>query len=417
MFLSTSTYQYQHLRAPTEVRLLKISKPNRQNILSNFELAQFPGNGYFPSVNKDVIGYSIEHVDIESAPSYEAVSYVWGSSNKSHHITLLDGRILPVTASVAFALPHLAKVCQTGYLWIDQITIDQSNVSERNDQVKVMGQIYRRTTRCLVWMDDGQTLDIESDLELAWDTDAGPEVRRFLQFFRDEEAEQSPRIAQSASPTDASFALRKMSSREQSRVREHLLWFLEHPWFRRTWVFQEFLLPKDSLFLIRDFQLTREEIKNVFATGFPRSAAWFETFKRKLHLDQGRAILFQRAPGLEFLLAVFQSLHVGTPPPWDPHRLSFVHYEALGFTDILNFMASSQAKYDHDHVYAFLGLAPFSLRHMTVDYTIPAEEAFAAVTKALIKESRTLDFLDPLPLADISKSNLRLPSWVVNWTV
>lgn len=128
-------------------------------------------------------------------------------------------------------------------------------------------------------------------------------------------------------------------------------------------------------------------------------------------------MLFQRAPGLEFLLAVFQSLHVGMSAFWDLQRPSFAYYEVLGFTDILSFMASSQAQHDHDHVYAFLGLAPFLLRHMTVDYTLPTEEAFAATAKALIKESRTLDFIDIPPIADISKSKLRLPSWVVNWTV
>jgi hypothetical protein len=413
------TYQYQRLRAPTEVRLLKISRLSIAHNLSSPESAQLQGHHDFPAASENTIGYSIIHVDIESAPNYEAVSYVWGSPHKSDHIQLLDGRILPVTATVVFALPHLAKVCQTGYLWIDQITIDQSNISERNDQVKVMGQIYRRTSRCLVWMDDGETLDIPSDLELAWDTETGEEVRRFLRSFGEEEIEQSSQVEQSMSPTEASsssLTLRKTSSREYSRVREHLLWFLEHPWFRRTWVFQEFLLPKEALFLIRYFELPREEVKNVFGQGY-LSVAWFEKFKHRLHLDQGRAMLFQRAPGLQFLLSVFQSLHVGMSSFLDIQRNSFAYYEVLGFTDILNFMAPSQAQHDHDHAYAFLGLAPFLMRHMTVDYTLPTEEAFAATVKALIKESRSLDLLDSLPLAHISKSRLRLPSWVINWTV
>lgn len=166
--------------------------------------------------------FSIVHFNIEDAPPYEAVSYVWGNPDRSHHITLTDGRNLMVTATIAYALPHLLRVCETSYLWIDQITIDQSNLAEREEQVKVMGQIYSRSFRCLVWLDDGNTLPIESDLEPAWATEIGEEVRRFLRCFTVGEDEQ---------PSYRAPALRRMSS--QANVREHLLWFLEHPWFRR----------------------------------------------------------------------------------------------------------------------------------------------------------------------------------------
>jgi hypothetical protein len=46
------------------------------------------------------------------------------------------------------------------------------------------------------------------------------------------------------------------------------------------------------------------------------------------------------------------------------------------------------------------------------------EQTFASMMKALVKESKCLDFWGNLPFeADISKSRLRLPSWVPNWTV
>jgi hypothetical protein len=55
---------------------------------------------------------------------------------------------------------------------------------------------------------------------------------------------------------------------------------------------------------------------------------------------------------------------------------------------------------------------------MRVDYSLSTEETFAAMMKALVKESKSLDFFGNLPFeADISKSRLRLPSWVPNWTV
>ncbi len=71
-------------------------------------------------------------------------------------------------------------------------------------------------------------------------------------------------------------------------------------------------------------------------------------------------------------------------------------------------MAPSQAQDDHGYVYSFLGLAPFFLRCMTVTYVLSTEEAFPMMAKALIKETRTLDFLDALPVAHVRKPMLNL---------
>jgi hypothetical protein len=38
------------------------------------------------------------------------------------------------------------------WLWIDQISIDQSNISERNRQVSQMSFIYQGTARVLAWL-------------------------------------------------------------------------------------------------------------------------------------------------------------------------------------------------------------------------------------------------------------------------
>ncbi|KAF2428937.1 hypothetical protein EJ08DRAFT_662110 [Tothia fuscella] len=81
-------------------------------------------------------------------------------------------------------------------------------------------------------------------------------------------------------------------------------------------------------------------------------------------------------------------------------------------------MAASQAQDDHDHVYAFIGLAPFLLKHMRVDYSQSVEKTFAAMMKALVREAKNVDTFGYLPAnADLSKSRLILPSWVPNWTV
>ena len=144
-------YQYRPLQTGSEIRLLKVDRINSHHDPMDPDTTQFLGGTVVP---RDFPSYSIVHFNLENAPLYEAVSYVWGSPRRSHKIMLMDGRTLYVTTSVAYAMPYLANACQTSYLWIDQITIDQSNLDERSEQVKIMGQIYRQSHRCLIWMDD-----------------------------------------------------------------------------------------------------------------------------------------------------------------------------------------------------------------------------------------------------------------------
>jgi Heterokaryon incompatibility protein (HET) len=44
--------------------------------------------------------------------------------------------------NLARALMCLRDINSTRYYWIDAICIDQSNVSERNAQIQIMGDIY-----------------------------------------------------------------------------------------------------------------------------------------------------------------------------------------------------------------------------------------------------------------------------------
>lgn len=385
-------YHYQPLRGPNDIRLLRLFRGTPQS-------------------------YSVVHFDLEEAPPYEAVSYVWGEQVRTQYVSLEDGQNLQVTASIAYALPHLARACQTNYLWIDQITIDQSDIEERNQQVKIMGRIYLQCSRCLVWLDDGETLDIESDLDLEWEEKAGKDLQKALQKFTIETIAVSDQPDLSRQPLARRHSTQKALSAEHYRVREHLLWFLEHPWFKRVWVYQEFLLAKHVVFLIGNFPLPMEHVRKVFKSGFPRSAAWFESFKNTFHLDPGRAVLFQRAPGFEFLLGAFQNRDNGPTVMSDLFYTRFADYEVMRFVDVLNTMAGSLAQSDHDHVYAFLGLAPFLSQHIHTNYTTPVEIAFTAMAAALVKETRSLDVIDALSLGDLSKSKLRLPSWVPDYTI
>ena len=88
-------------------------------------------------------------------PVYEALSYAWGSNERSVKIRIetIDGdRTLAVTSNLAEALQHLRFETRPRILWIDAICVDQQNVPERGHQVSQMVDIYRSASPVLIWL-------------------------------------------------------------------------------------------------------------------------------------------------------------------------------------------------------------------------------------------------------------------------
>jgi hypothetical protein len=97
----------------------------------------------------------IELVDIvldDQTPSYQALSYAW-EDQKPTRLILCDRKGLMVTENCHEALQELQRSCTTRrYLWIDAICINQDNKTEKSLQVSMMGQIYSKARRVLVWL-------------------------------------------------------------------------------------------------------------------------------------------------------------------------------------------------------------------------------------------------------------------------
>jgi hypothetical protein len=102
----------------------------------------------------------LTHVSLSSNPTYEALSYTWGSPTNPREITI-DGVEFPVTENLFQALTHLRSHRSSRTIWIDAICINQGDISERNEQVKLMGTIYARAQKVVVWL--GEEADFSSE--------------------------------------------------------------------------------------------------------------------------------------------------------------------------------------------------------------------------------------------------------------
>ncbi len=154
---------------------------------------------------------TIENVDLDSvAAPYEALSYCWGTTEQAKRTIWINGHPFEILQNLYAALVQLRKPTSTRKLWIDAICIDQvgdEGKAERNIQIPLMGRIYHQAAGVVVWLGSGAP---EHDSDNIMDIIAQQNV----------EAMQSNKFA-------VDFG--------------HLL---KRPWFRRTWIVQEFVLGK-----------------------------------------------------------------------------------------------------------------------------------------------------------------------------
>lgn len=132
-----------------------------------------------PSLDPSEVSFTLTAHDLSSSslPPFTALSYTWGSPylnpgpdpnsppsppattasdpwDQATHPVRCNGATLLVRPNLLNALMML---CFSGApreerVWIDAICIDQESVQEREDQVKMMGEIYGRAEGVLAWL-------------------------------------------------------------------------------------------------------------------------------------------------------------------------------------------------------------------------------------------------------------------------
>lgn len=153
----------------------------------------------------DVINIELAPVSLSSdpAPHYDALSYVWGLE-QCPTPALVNGRSVPITSNLDIALRYFRDEHNSKTLWVDAVCINQKDNVEKGPQVQMMGQIYSKATRVLVWL--GPAADGSDDL-----------LDRMKRGITEEEI------------SDATFQSSSLA-------------LMGRPWFTRIWVQQEIAL-------------------------------------------------------------------------------------------------------------------------------------------------------------------------------
>ena len=176
----------------------------------------------------------LQHSTLESAPSYEALSYTWGDAGNRREI-LIDGVRCTVTENLEVALRYIRRKDAARILWVDAICINQTDLGECSQQVARMLDIYKTAARVLAWT--GPPSD-DSDEALALLTEFGQVM---LEIFKGDYS--APSDYTNAKPSSILERGFDMFSQNWSS-----LWnFWNRPYWNRVWIIQELACRFDYL--------------------------------------------------------------------------------------------------------------------------------------------------------------------------
>lgn len=89
----------------------------------------------------------------DNTTKYEALSYAWGSPDPTPNKQIqIHNSTLTIRDNLDKALRSLRSEHSQTRIWVDYICINQSDGYERNHQVRMMGDIYRRAQKVVVWL-------------------------------------------------------------------------------------------------------------------------------------------------------------------------------------------------------------------------------------------------------------------------
>ncbi|RWA10602.1 hypothetical protein EKO27_g4502 [Xylaria grammica] len=253
------------------------------------------------------ISLEISHFERDRAPPYAAVSYTWGEGDEIETLQL-NRRQIRVRRNLWSCLHYLGLYARDGmvkYLWVDAICIDQSNVAERNAQVRVMDEIYKNARYVSIW------LGLDPRFEHYRDRIEGPITTFYASDFN---------------------------------WHEHAKKLADHEYWSRYWVIQECLLARDvqvhcgeNVAAWEDFRVAISVEAKVNLLTYPGDSRTAETLDSRKH---GALALLLARPAVEDF-------------PWQrPLDELIIHHR------------HSRCKDPRDRVFSLLGLLPLEERKL-----------------------------------------------------
>lgn len=316
----------------------------------------------------DPISCKVDIVPFDSHPFYEALSYVWGDPGIQQTIQV-NNHPYKVTENLWMVLRRLRDSSATRVLWIDAICINQEDNAEKSHQVAMMGEIYRRCDKAVIWLgEDATNIGTGSKSAVASQACEMLEILgadRHLNELPCFSASQGQRTEISDTYLVHFDALRE---------------FVHLQWWQRIWVIQEMVLPKQLQFLYSSEEFTYERLKSVVEGLQKHGTTCCKQYRYSL-----------RAHAFDPILTLQEQVEpmVYTRETWNDETL-------LTLSSLRRQFSASRATQRRDLFYALLGLVTSwsSTTPLYPDYSVSDKEAITqAVFKCVVSEEGKLETL------------------------
>ena len=315
-------------------------------------------------------------------PAYCAVSYTWGQEPFNRTIQV-NGQDLPCTSSCYDALAMLRTQGQH-LVWIDQISIDQSNLAERSAQITLMGSIYWAARSVFVWLGRSKTCDnqtLSAGIRL---------IQNISRYYL-----PGTETAQSFEDFDNEMAW------------TGLLEIVSRPYFRRKWCLQETTMNKDVLVYGDDMKISHihdiQRCTQCLRPVFTRDSELVEL------IPHNCLALIDEATRKD--PAAFGPRHIGHVYKYSKTKFPKAAPQLLLYLLVFDLFETTQP---HDCIYAIRGCVSHFWELPEPDYTLTPEAITSQHTKWFIDQGFGIDMMQ---LAGLSNAvSDELPSWCPNWT-
>ena len=339
------------------------------------------------------------------ARQYYALSYVWGTSDKTKRVQVNEG-YMNLRDNLCCALTHLREHVGVKQLWVDAICINQSSTEERNAQVPLMCEIFSQAAKTICFL--------------------GPErnTTRELYFMLSELAKE----AQSVPGNDDTYAgvesfnvpvQGSPLSPLQNKLHDKyvgdasILALAACRWWHRAWTAQELLLSSNAILMIG-----------------PHRMEWTDVCAA---CDQGLAIGIWTPRHFGFMIdraivpylsmrAMMRTINLKPLQESEPERMR-TGSPASELLNLLTLCRYRESEDPRDKVYSVLGLLrqtypdamtpghPGAL-DIKPDYNRPVGYVYRRVAHTIISHMDNVDILGTCT----TSTRPSLPSWVTDWS-
>ena len=376
--VASKVYEHSRLTSRTSIRLVRL----------------------LAGAQNDRIRCEIDIADINNDLAYEAVSYVWGTSEHKPSIQISCERgdsELEIPLNLEGALRRFRHPTSTRTLWTDSICINQSDLQERNQQVRLMGQVYRKASAVLIWL--GEDVDGSKTEKACKCMNLLKDARPRLEKLRISEFEG---LSKNTSQMNSLLGVTRPSPDDVHRDLglpllsspgfEALLDLLKNPWFSRAWTWQESFLAKKRLFFRGSWSWSGQLLIEVCLILGKLSSVC--GYKDSLLYEYFNVL--PMIAGLDF---------------WTRRDESTKRY--LELPALLTLRRGSGCTYPSDLLYSLLGAA-WESTDIEVDYEQSFEIIFAKSTWRIMMQRGDLSILSKV---ENDRQPSALPSWVPDWRV